>query len=244
MLGPAERTDLWVDLREMDQGNELIMNSLSFPSMELMGGRMGGRGMMGGKSTSLPQSSRYPVFKIQISGTGSIDLHLPDQLADDTPLSPSAAHNQHNPRTFTFPMQRMEWTINGRTWETYGVAEEEKVALDSTEVWELVNSGSSGRRGGMRGGRGMMQMAHPIHLHQVQFNILSRNTDEVDPDLWDAVKEGFVDDGWHDTVLLLPGMRARIIMTFKNYEGLFLYHCHNLEHEDMGMMRNFEIVAG
>src|SRR5690625_7290149 len=100
MMGQTECTCLWVNRRENDHRNELIMNILTYPSMELMGGRMGGRGMMGGKSTSLPQSSRYPVFKIQISGTGSIDLHLPDQLADDTPLSPSAAHNQHNPRTF------------------------------------------------------------------------------------------------------------------------------------------------
>lgn len=240
MLGPAERSDLWLDLRKMDQESTLTMNSLSFPSMELMSGRMGGRGMMGGSSTSLPQGSHYPVFKVQINESGSNDLSLPAQLVDVIPLSPSAAHNQHNPRTFSFAMQRMEWTINGRTWETYGVAEEEKVALDSTEIWELVNSGGTGRGRGMMGG--MMQMAHPIHLHQVQFNILSRNIDGVDPDLWDAVKEGFVDEGWHDTVLLLPGMRAQIIMTFKNFPGLFLYHCHNLEHEDMGMMRNFEII--
>ncbi len=248
MLGPAERVDLWVDLRNMSEGTELTMNSLSFPSMGMMGGRgmMGRTGMMGGDSSALPEGSHYPIFNIHINGTGSTHLPLPDKLADFQPNTATSAHNRNNPRVFTFAMQGMEWTINGRTWETNGVAEEEKVKLGSTEVWELINSGTSGR-GGMMGGRGMMgnmmRMAHPIHLHQVQFNILSRNIDGVDPELWDVVKDGFIDEGWQDTILLLPGMRAKIIMIFKNYTGLFLYHCHNLEHEDMGMMRNFEIVA-
>lgn len=39
----------------------------------------------------------------------------------------------------------------------------------------------------------------------------------------------------------MPGMRAKVIMEFRDFPGLFVYHCHNLEHEDLGMMRNFEI---
>ncbi|MCG6911668.1 MAG: multicopper oxidase domain-containing protein [Deltaproteobacteria bacterium] len=42
-----------------------------------------------------------------------------------------------------------------------------------------------------------------------------------------------------DTVLLMPGESIRILTDFSDYSGLFLYHCHNLEHEDMGMMRNY-----
>ena len=93
---------------------------------------------------------------------------------------------------------------------------------------------------GMMGG-GMMQMPHPIHIHQVQFNILERDPSEMDEDVWNSVKDGLIDDGWQDTVLLMPGMKIKIIMRFKNFKGLFLYHCHNLEHEDMGMMRNYKI---
>jgi FtsP/CotA-like multicopper oxidase with cupredoxin domain len=54
---------------------------------------------------------------------------------------------------------------------------------------------------------------------------------------------GYVDDGWKDTVLVMPGERAKILMRYSDYTGLFLYHCHNLEHEDGGMMRNFAIDA-
>ena len=88
----------------------------------------------------------------------------------------------------------------------------------------------------------MMQMSHPIHLHQVQYNIIERNTDDMDAEVWNSVKDGFVDNGWKDTVLLMPGMKIKIVMTFKDFKGLFLYHYHNLEHEDMGMMRNYKIV--
>jgi FtsP/CotA-like multicopper oxidase with cupredoxin domain len=52
--------------------------------------------------------------------------------------------------------------------------------------------------------------------------------------------EGYVDEGWKDTALLMPGELIRILVDFHDYPGLFLYHCHNLEHEeDMGMTRNY-----
>jgi blue copper oxidase len=87
----------------------------------------------------------------------------------------------------------------------------------------------------------MMQMPHPVHIHQLQFNIVNRNTENVDRNLWNAVKDGFIDEGSQDTVYLLPGMYMDLVLRFEDFKGLFLYHCHNLEHEDMGMMRNFKI---
>jgi len=61
-------------------------------------------------------------------------------------------------------------------------------------------------------------------------------------DLWNSFKDGFIDNGWKDTFLLLPGMTVKVLLNFEDYPGLFLYHCHNLEHEDMGMMRNYLIT--
>ena len=49
------------------------------------------------------------------------------------------------------------------------------------------------------------------------------------------------DKGWTDTVLVLPGETVRVQVTFSRFPGLYLYHCHILEHEDLGMMRNFRI---
>jgi len=42
-------------------------------------------------------------------------------------------------------------------------------------------------------------------------------------------------------VLVMPGEEIEIIKPFEDYKGLFLYHCHNLEHEDLGMMRQFYV---
>ena len=50
------------------------------------------------------------------------------------------------------------------------------------------------------------------------------------------------ESGIKDTVLLLPGEQVDVAITFPTYRGLFLLHCHNLDHEDMGMMSNVAIV--
>ncbi|SHM89995.1 hypothetical protein SAMN04488057_104288 [Cyclobacterium lianum] len=269
MLGPAKRVDVWLDLTDKPEGTELTMKNASFPLEIMSGGMMGDGGMMQGAESDLPQGSEYPVFTALANGSGSNDHTLPGQLAQPDYIDPSTAGNLNAPRQFTFAMGHMEWTINGRTWETTEVADEETVKLGSTEVWELINGGgmmdNNDDGGGMMDGHGMMgdggmmggedgmmnnqgmmgnmmQMPHPIHIHQVQFNIIERDVANVDPQLWDAIKDGFVDEGWHDTVLLMPGMSAKVIMQFKDFKGLFVYHCHNLEHEDMGMMRNFKIV--
>ncbi|MEQ9442755.1 MAG: multicopper oxidase domain-containing protein [Cyclobacteriaceae bacterium] len=270
MLGPAKRADVWLDLTGKPEGTELTMKNAPFPLEVMSGGMMGDGGMMMNSGESaLPQRSEYTVFTIQANSSGSNDYTLPRQLVKPDYIDLSTAENLNDPRQFVFAMGHMEWTINGRTWETTEVADEETVKLGSTEVWELINGGGMmGNRddgggmmdghgmmgdGGMMGGEdgmmdgqgmmgNMMKMPHPIHIHQVQFNIVKRKIDDMDRQLWNAIKDGFVDEGWHDTILLMPGMKAEVIMQFKDFQGLFVYHCHNLEHEDMGMMRNFNIT--
>lgn len=111
----------------------------------------------------------------------------------------------------------------------------------------MQHGGQGGGMMGMGGGMGgggmgmMMSMAHPIHLHGQQFQIISRSIDMDDNDDYATVRDGYIDSGLKDTVLVMPGERVRIIKPFGDFKGLFMYHCHNLEHEDMGMMREFEI---
>lgn len=252
MLGNGERADLWLDLQNRPQGEHITLKSQPF-SFE-----MNGMGMMEEmqESSTLPQGSAFELVKFKVSEAGGRSLKLPEKLAVSERLMASEAVNADNPRSFRFAMEHMQWTINGRTWEPTGVSEEETVKLGTVEIWELIN-GSGGMMGGsggmmddhgmmdddgmMHGGGMMMQMPHPVHLHQVQFNVLERDSSEMDPEIWETVKDGFIDNGWQDTVLLMPGMKIKIIMRFENFKGLFPYHCHNLEHEDLGMMRNFKI---
>ena len=105
-----------------------------------------------------------------------------------------------------------------------------------------MDHGGGGMMGGMGGGMGMMMsMAHPIHLHGQQFQVLSRSLSGEDSADYDTVKDGLISSGLKDTVLLMPGEKIRLIKPFEDFKGRFMYHCHNLEHEDLGMMREFEI---
>ena len=110
-------------------------------------------------------------------------------------------------------------------------AENEIVRLSDLEVWEFVNQG------------GPMLMIHPMHVHNVHFQVIEREMLADQEDAWKTVRAGYVDEGWKDTVPLIPGERAKILLKFEDFEGLYLYHCHNLEHEDMGMMRKYGVKA-
>ena len=94
---------------------------------------------------------------------------------------------------------------------------------------------------GMGMGMMNMDMPHPMHMHGVQFQVLERQIARGYESAYQELSDGFVDDGWKDTVLVMPGETVRVLVRFENYTGVYLYHCHNLEHEDAGMMRNYRI---
>ncbi len=122
-------------------------------------------------------------------------------------------------------MRMMQGMINGRRFDGTHVADDEIVDLNSVEVWEFDN-------------RSMLP--HPMHVHGLQFLVLQRSQARGSMG-WGGLDEGHVDEGWHDTVLVMPGERVRILLAFRDYSGLYLYHCHNLEHEDNGMMRYYKV---
>ena len=158
------------------------------------------------------------VLRDRLAGKGG--QHLPDRFAALSMAAGDLADNSGRPRQFHTFMQHMNGTINNRIFEMTGVAEEEVVQLGAHEVWEFVNRG------------GMPALPHPMHVHGLQFRVLGR---------MGGLYSGYLDEGWKDTVMLMPGERVRLLMRFEDYDGLFLYHCHNLEHEDMGMMRNYYV---
>jgi FtsP/CotA-like multicopper oxidase with cupredoxin domain len=224
MLGPAERIELWVDFSRYPVGSETALISLPFEGGMLGGGRMG-RGMMG-PGAALPNGAGFPIFKVRVNRREKASPALPKRLSTINRYRAADAVNAGHPKRFNLEMRHMAWTINGRLFRMDQVDQDEKVRLDSLEIWEFINEGSGM---GMMGG---MNMPHPLHLHGKQFQVLERRG---------VVHDGYVDEGWKDTVLLMPGERIRILVRFGDYPGLFLYHCHNLEHEDMGMMRNYLI---
>jgi len=111
----------------------------------------------------------------------------------------------------------------------------ENPKLGSTEIWYLIN---------------LTTDTHPIHLHLIDYQILDRRDFDVEK----YKKERMIhytgpamppepqEQGWKDTVRANPNQVTRIIMKFGPYTGLYVWHCHILEHEDYDMMRPYIVI--
>ena len=229
LLGPGQRLELWASFGDKPSEDVWLLSreftGLS-PMMGMGRGGMMGRGMMRGGDPQLPNGAPLRLQRFVATGAGA-QGGPPARLVPAPGPDISRVVNADNPRTFTAAMRMMRWLLNGRTFQMRQVAENERVRLGTVEEWEFINLG------------GPMAMAHPIHLHGAQFRIVQR---QHGPGLR-SLREGLFDEGWLDTFLLLPGDRVRLRVSFDRYAGMFLYHCHNLEHEDMGMMRNYLVEA-
>ena len=94
---------------------------------------------------------------------------------------------------------------------------------------------------------GMMSMPHPMHIHGFTFQVLQRANSPSEVRRIAINNNGILptDMGFKDTVLVWPGETVKIAVDFShNFPGrqLYLMHCHNLEHEDNGMMMNYEVI--
>jgi len=107
--------------------------------------------------------------------------------------------------------------INGREYDIDRI--DFHVPFGQTELWRFTTGGNA---------------PHPVHVHGASFQVKSRSGGRGRVFPWER--------GWKDTVLLLDGETVDVLIRFDRYRGLYLMHCHKLEHEDMGMMTNFEVV--
>lgn len=245
MLAPAERVECWIDFSGREIGADLVLHSLSFQdALSGMGDMRGGRGRRGGgmrgmmTGDALKQGAEFPVVRFHVVEKTSESPALPRKLAKFHRLTAKDTANPDKAISIALSMHRMTPTLNGRSFEMKNVADYERVPVNSIQKIKIFHA-EQGMHGGMGGGGMMMSVPHPIHIHGEQFQILSRVKRGLDNAHYDSVRHGFVDSGWKDTVLVMPGEEVTVLKPFNDYTGLYLYHCHILEHEDMGMMRNF-----
>ena len=230
-LAPGQRADLLLDLTSVAAGTDVHLESQAFAEADAgVVGMMGmGRGrMMGtmGNRSNVPNGAPLRVMTLRTRARKGPAFRVPERLSsfDATWFLRADAPLRRVPLTF----QRMQWLLDGRTFAMADVAREETIAAGSTQLWEFVN---------LPNPMGM-EAAHPIHIHGRQFRVVSRTGGRAT----NTLRAGIVDNGWRDTVLVLPGETVRVEVTFTRHPGLYLYHCHILEHEDMGMMRNFRVT--
>jgi spore coat protein A len=154
------------------------------------------------------------VMRFRVVRAARDDSRVPDRLAEVEPLVPPAGARR---RTFRFSRgaagDHAGWTINGTSFDPNTSLAD--VPLGETEVWRFVTD-----------------VHHPVHLHLDAFQVLSRGGG--DPRDYDA--------GWKDTVDVRPAEVVDVAVRFSDHAGRFVFHCHNLEHEDMAMMATIRTV--
>ncbi|MDQ1634145.1 MAG: hypothetical protein QOJ32_954 [Frankiaceae bacterium] len=207
--GSAERYEILIDFRKYPVGTKIQLLNLSNPN-------------------NIDYASTKQIMQFEVTGD-AFDKGDPTWNQIPARPNPDSLVMKLNPaaavRTRRFAVDRSNglWQFGGKTWEDvidtnyqFTVAD---VIPDSTEIWEIEN-----RSGGW---------FHPVHIHLVDFKILSRNG--APPFAWEK--------GPKDVVYIGEGETVRVLMQFKNQTGRYMIHCHNLVHEDHDMMGQFRVGA-
>ncbi len=158
------------------------------------------------------------VMRFHIERQARDDSAVPARLAEVEQLTRSAASVT---RQFIFARAASNnsdhpgaiWSINGQPFDPQ--RDDAQPQLGATEIWRVTTN-----------------KHHPVHLHLAHFQVLSRGGKGPGP----------YDAGWKDTIDLAGGEEAEIIARFTGFRGRYVFHCHNLEHEDMAMMGNLRVV--
>ncbi len=234
-LSSGERMDILFDASQLRAGDEVLLKSLAFDSLQ--GGTMSGMGdIMGGMSglggtngSSLGLGTEFEIMKLAVTRhSAAMPFVLPSKLSTIAPIDTRSAVV----RNISLTVRRMLWLINGETFkmDRYPI----QSRRNTIELWDIQNAD--------------MSMPHPMHLHGFSFQVVNRRNSpsQVRQLARDTSGRQVTDFGWKDTVQVWPGETVRIAIDFTHpYPGdqIFLFHCHNLEHEDQGMMVNHLVTA-
>lgn len=159
--------------------------------------------------------------------------NLPDPLkpifnvlsTSDINMAINMANTGFHHREFVFGRTNGHWTINGETWDTAKIAAAD-VGQNTWELWKFKTSGG---------------WFHPIHVHLVDFFVVKRTKDVLGVEEPLSVKS-YENLTPKDVFYLGPSEVVYTIARFGPHKGDYMFHCHNLIHEDNDMMRAMSMV--
>jgi len=236
-LAPGERMDVLLDLRNAARGDAVTLVSLPFDAlhMEMAGATSVRDGhdehaahSREGARAATPDGTELDLLRIRVQRKIAYDRPVPQVLSRIDP----PAESPYSPRLIVLDQANGKWRINGATYDM--AATPITVRRDTVETWDIRNVPPT--------------MPHPMHIHGFQFRVLSR-TGSPEQQLRLSIESGGLaatDLGWKDTVLVWPGETVRIVTDFSHPflgDQVYMVHCHNLEHEDGGMMLNLKVTA-
>ena len=235
LLAPCERLDMLFDAEQAQIGGDIFLKSLAFDVMEneRMGGNMSEKSGMGSmmgdmSATRLPMDMVFNILKLLVITGDRVTPVMPTALSQVKAISIASTTE----RKSELSMQYMRFLINGRSFGMNQIAFDGR--RGATEIWSISNAA--------------VGMPHPMHLHGFSFQMLQRlnSPPQVAGTAGFGNRRAVTDLGWKDTVLVWPGETVPIAIDFAHdFPGsqTYLFHCHNLEHEDGGMMSNFRVQA-
>ncbi|MDO8479066.1 MAG: multicopper oxidase family protein [Candidatus Rokubacteria bacterium] len=236
-LTPAQRLDVLLDLREAREGRPVVLATLGFDPMHNEGAMETGTpkaaaasgGGHEGHAGGAMDGEEKPILRIDVEPTSGYAKKIPATLSR-LPAPPPAGGK---PRRIVLAHDgKGHWTING--WQFEMNATPLTVRRGARETWLIENSRAS--------------MPHPMHIHGFQFRVLERRGTPAQVRVLGTDSNGLLpqDRGLLDTVLAWPGESVRIALDFTHpFPGdqTYMFHCHNLEHEDLGMMIQYGVKA-
>jgi hypothetical protein len=217
-VGMAERYEIVIDFSKYRPGQQVVMKNTS-PKNNIDYDTTGV--VMAFEVQSIVSDTRNNEVPSQLNPNPKVmGLTRADAVRD--PEKP----DQPLVRNIRFERKNSHWTVNGQTWEDV-VNSDYKLTIanpgqNDVEIWELENPGGG--------------WFHPVHIHLVDFKVLTRNGKESE------VRD--FEKGPKDVVYVGESEKVEVIMRFENQKGKYMMHCHNLVHEDHDMMVQFEVGEG
>jgi spore coat protein A len=231
IFSPGERFDIVIDFSEHNGMNLALINDA--PAPYARGGEIVPNDVM--------------LFKVTKPLSGKDASSLPDTLVPWTPMNPAQAVRERTLALTEMDRQPDGYTLIGllgqKHWDD-PITEDPKAG--TMEIWSFANTTGD---------------VHPIHLHQVQFQVLNRQPFDTKTYLQNGKvtftgipmpPESNECPAWKDTIKTYAGYITRVIAKFDLPSGTlakpgdefrYVWHCHVLEHEDNEMMRPYKIVG-
>jgi spore coat protein A, manganese oxidase len=206
-IGNAERYGVVIDFAQYPIGTQVVLRNRELDNNE-----------------DFENTDVIMRFDVVSNATDSSNNQVPPVLNPNDPAMALQESQAVRSRRMEFERGGGEWTINDQTWADVERSGFQRTlanpGLNDVEIWTLEN-GSGG-------------WFHPVHLHLVDFKILSRNG-----------RPPFdYERGPKDTAYVGENEEVRVIARFGPHRGRYMMHCHNTVHEDHAMMHQFEVGQG
>lgn len=203
-MAPAERYEVVIDFAKYPIGKRVILRNASPKN-----------------NVDYSNADRLMAFDVVSDATSTENNTVPDVLNPNEPVMQLRPEEAVTTRTFNFHRANSEWKINNKSWKDVENSDYQFTLAQprrgDVEIWEFKN---------LSGG-----WFHPVHVHLIDFQIISRNG--LPPRPYERGPKDVVYLGEEETVRVLARFEGR---------GKYMMHCHNLMHEDHDMMGQFEVI--